>query len=1031
MQNLLEKLRKEGEDFISLAKNDRFKGLFNLLTDLYPDNAHFIYELLQNAEDAVANNASFSLYHDRLEFEHDGKRQFNKEDVESICSIGNSYKPDDINKIGKFGVGFKAVFAYSATPRIYSSTVTFEICNFVVPKVIPSLPDLGEKTIFIFPFDSAEKPPEQAFEEISKGFLALASTTLLFLHNIEKIKWNIDGQESGSVTRLAHSESHIEIKKCNGTEKSSIHFLLFSSSSETCSSRSVALAYQLAFRNHEQSLFDNNKSLTEQMKIVPADDASVCIYFPAVKETSNLRFHLHAPFASTVARDSVQDRPENNELLNELATLTSSSLHTIRVLDLLKIDFLEVLPIEEDILSDFYKPIRESIINEMNTQPLTPTFLKTHAPATELLHGLRDIKDILSAEDLHYFVSAAEGVSLQWAVSAPQLNSRVDKFLRSLDTLSYGMDDLIDWISSEDNIPELKLWLNDKEPPYFQKFYATLYSHFKNESSMTPTPLGSVPLIRINNDNWKTPSECYFAPDSGETDDYFTIVPTAFYTSGKSPQQKQNARTFLEKSGVREIGEKEQIERILEAHYKGSTFPSLKKHLQHMRSFVDFLTKHPDEEGLFKEYYIFLCNHKDGSQSYGKPRAIYLDNPYQRTLLGELYDTIDFGSSTRHPLSPDYLEDKILLNKIKDFAISLGAQTKLKIIHADISNNPQKNELMKGYNYGVRETLSKIRKDYIIPKLVEMLQSHKLEVLQLVWKTLCEDGKDCLKAQYRPNPTHQIHTVPSQLVCKLRDYQWVPQTCDDGSVDLVLPSDAVQERLPDDFPFNNQNGWLAAIGFGDNQRKSTEEYQKKEAVLKNIGVSHKTIEMAKDLESLTPDQQQQIWDSIKQCKNPSEMEDRISANPELRSNRVQQAALEAPEKETEKRLRSVNTSRHAIRPESRRYLKAQYSQADGKMWCQACNEELPFKLENGEYYFEAKELVTDLFREHDKNYIALCPNHAAMFDHANGSREQMAELLQTATNTAISIALAGRKVTLFFTATHLNDLKSILIAESN
>ena len=81
------------------------------MTELYPENAHFIYELLQNAEDAQASVVWFRVADDNLTFEHDGKKLFNSKNVESITSIGVSPKRDDPTSIGKFGVGFKAVFA--------------------------------------------------------------------------------------------------------------------------------------------------------------------------------------------------------------------------------------------------------------------------------------------------------------------------------------------------------------------------------------------------------------------------------------------------------------------------------------------------------------------------------------------------------------------------------------------------------------------------------------------------------------------------------------------------------------------------------------------------------------------------------------------------------------------------------------------------------------------------------------------------------------------------------------------------------
>ncbi|MCW3842501.1 hypothetical protein ONA70_20595 [Micromonospora yasonensis] len=104
--------------YVVAARDNGFEeGLRRLLADLYPDNAHFIYELLQNAEDAGAHQVVFNLRRDGLLVEHDGARLFDLRDIESITSIGQSTKADDATSIGKFGVGFKAVFAYTQTPR--------------------------------------------------------------------------------------------------------------------------------------------------------------------------------------------------------------------------------------------------------------------------------------------------------------------------------------------------------------------------------------------------------------------------------------------------------------------------------------------------------------------------------------------------------------------------------------------------------------------------------------------------------------------------------------------------------------------------------------------------------------------------------------------------------------------------------------------------------------------------------------------------------------------------------------------------
>ena len=165
-------------------------GIKRLLKDLYPDNAHFIYELLQNAEDAQATEVRFILKEDGVEFEHNGDRLFSIQDVKAITSIGSSTKKDDPTNIGKFGVGFKAVFAYTETPEVASGEFHFRIRDLIVPDTDGLAPcDLGEKeTRFSFPFNNPQKPPEKARAEIESNLRQLDEGTLLFLSNRNFIK---------------------------------------------------------------------------------------------------------------------------------------------------------------------------------------------------------------------------------------------------------------------------------------------------------------------------------------------------------------------------------------------------------------------------------------------------------------------------------------------------------------------------------------------------------------------------------------------------------------------------------------------------------------------------------------------------------------------------------------------------------------------------------------------------------------------------------------------------------------------------
>ena len=93
---------------------------------MYADTAHFVFEILQNADDAGATEVVFEVSDDRLVIEHNGN-PFTSDDVKAISYFGKG--KTDITKIGHFGLGFKSVFAYTASPRIHSGNESFEITD--------------------------------------------------------------------------------------------------------------------------------------------------------------------------------------------------------------------------------------------------------------------------------------------------------------------------------------------------------------------------------------------------------------------------------------------------------------------------------------------------------------------------------------------------------------------------------------------------------------------------------------------------------------------------------------------------------------------------------------------------------------------------------------------------------------------------------------------------------------------------------------------------------------------------------------
>ena len=182
-----------------------------LLENLYSDQTHFIFELLQNAEDAKASQAQFRLYSDRLEFVHDGC-PFNEENVRGICGLAAGTKRNDINMIGKFGIGFKSVYAHTSSPEIHSADAHFAIDNYVQPRSIDALSTATE-TLFVFPFNHADKTTEESHQAIAKRLQDLSARSLLFLRNINDISFQIEDGHSGNCERRIAEELETDFAK--------------------------------------------------------------------------------------------------------------------------------------------------------------------------------------------------------------------------------------------------------------------------------------------------------------------------------------------------------------------------------------------------------------------------------------------------------------------------------------------------------------------------------------------------------------------------------------------------------------------------------------------------------------------------------------------------------------------------------------------------------------------------------------------------------------------------------------------------
>jgi hypothetical protein len=314
-------------------------AVLELLGQLYSDRTHFIFELIQNAEDAGATDLTFELFGDRLEVSHDG-RLFDGADVRGICGVSQGTKADDITKIGKFGIGFKSVYAYTNSPEISSGDEHFLIESYVRPRSAGSdaRPPDAAGTVFVFPFDRAEVPADVAVSEIAAALTTLKAEILLFLRNIGQVRAHGVGVADTVLRRTPAprgSGSDSVLSTLRGGRRADDVWLVWSRPLDELGE--PALRVEIAFAA---------RSETDVRYLVPREDSPLVVFFPTEKPTY-LGFLIQGPYRTTPARDNVPEHDHwNQALVGQTAALLADVLAELRDDGLLTTGILQALPLD-------------------------------------------------------------------------------------------------------------------------------------------------------------------------------------------------------------------------------------------------------------------------------------------------------------------------------------------------------------------------------------------------------------------------------------------------------------------------------------------------------------------------------------------------------------------------------------------------------------------------------------------------------------------------------------------------------------
>jgi hypothetical protein len=371
-----------------------------LLADRYDDRTHFIFELLQNAEDALSRRGAwngprrvtFELTETALTISHFGK-PFDEADVRGVCGIAESTK--DSFSIGRFGIGFKSVYTFTDRPEIHSGSEEFAVEDYVQPTKVPGRARATDETLIVLPLKTGDVTAQA---DITKGFQYLGPSALLFLRHIDEINWKVDGGASGVYLRSKPEPMGASVEQITvfGEESGQpvidqtwlvFNRDVFSSKQEKVGR--VEVAFSLS------AITDASRSWSVQ----PVATSPLVVFFPTVVST-NLGFLVQGPYRTTPSRDNIpRGDAWNQHLVKETAALVVEAMRWLRDKTMLDISALRCLPLEREKFPEgsMFAPVFEAVKQGFTKEALLPRFDGGYVSASQAkLARTQDLRELFS-----------------------------------------------------------------------------------------------------------------------------------------------------------------------------------------------------------------------------------------------------------------------------------------------------------------------------------------------------------------------------------------------------------------------------------------------------------------------------------------------------------------------------------------------------------------------------------------------------------------------------------------------------------
>lgn len=760
-----------------------------LLADRYDDRTHFIFELLQNAEDALGRRGdsngprkvTFELAPTRLSLSHFG-RPFDEADVRGVCGIAESTK--DKFSIGRFGIGFKSVYTFTDRPEIHSGDEDFAIKDYVQPQRVDRTERKAGETQIILPLKSDD---DTAQKEIATGFRHLGPGALLFLRHIEEINWSVEGGASGLYLRNITKEfgENVRIITVIGQEDGKaevdqnwlvFHRDVFSDTQEKVGR--VEVAFSLV----------GVKDAPGRWTVQPVAASPLVVFFPTVVPT-NLGFLVQGPYRTTPSRDNIpRGEPWNQHLVKETSSLLVEAVRWMRDNAMLDTSALRCLPLDREKFPEgaMFAPIFETVRKALLNEPLLPRFDGGFVPATQAkLARTQELRELFSPEQIEALFGSKSSAWLTGDITPD----------RQPEIRTYLMQELsVSEVTPATLVPRLtKAFLEDQSDDWVRR----LYEFLSGQEAALRRSLDKIPLIRLDDGTHVVSRENgvakAFLPSS---------IKTGFPTIRPAVCATVEARSFLISLGITEPDPVDDVVWNLLPKYQQDSVDvaddDYAADIERIRKAFNTDSKTQREKllaALRETTFVMVVDTGDGTGYVAKPGGIYIatdrlkqlftgvpdvlivDDGYPCLRGEEMRELLEACGALRYPRPEKAPVEHHWSDRLKALRVRAG--------HAETS----------GYSDNVEDWTLQGFQD-LLDHLPKLTPEQRVERARLIWESLGDleerRGRGIFDGSYTWSHNGRYATsFPAAFLRTLNAAAWVP----DANGELVPPNLVVFDTL--------------------------------------------------------------------------------------------------------------------------------------------------------------------------------------------------------------------------------------------